>query len=204
MTIPGTLNGITIKYNSVQCKQCGEIIVSRNRHKRVYCKCKKIYIAGGLKQFVRGGDLDSMLEFSVPIPRSLYTDTKGGVMSPKTETKKPRKQRRSLSYEDKKKVEELFAKGETRTAIAKIVDSTPATVSRYILYEKHGLRSTKGSANGQINIGAVNGFVKIEALKTFIEGLRVARELMPSTSKDYMKGWDEMGDAISKKIDALK
>lgn len=40
--------------NKIQCKYCNEIIESKHVHDFRYCKCKKVYVDGGLQYAKRG------------------------------------------------------------------------------------------------------------------------------------------------------
>ena len=52
--------------NSAQCKKCGEVLVSRNRHDFVTCKCGAVSVDGGSWYLRRVGDLKAIKELSVP------------------------------------------------------------------------------------------------------------------------------------------
>lgn len=45
--------------NAAQCRQCGAVIESKHRHDFVWCKCKAIFIDGGL-EYSRGGYNDPL------------------------------------------------------------------------------------------------------------------------------------------------
>lgn len=53
--------------NSAQCLECGEILVSKNRHDFVKCSCdNQVHVDGGSWYLKRGGmDLSKIKELSV-------------------------------------------------------------------------------------------------------------------------------------------
>lgn len=54
-----------IKENKVQCKRCGDILISDNLFERIFCTCGAIYIEGGTDYLFRGADdPDNIIELS--------------------------------------------------------------------------------------------------------------------------------------------
>ena len=58
------IKGRKILENKVRCKRCGEILVSTNPDKIIYCACLAIHISGGLDKTLRGGTLNFLEECS--------------------------------------------------------------------------------------------------------------------------------------------
>jgi hypothetical protein len=52
------------KRNAARCKLCDDVIESKHDHDFVYCKCKAIFVDGGLWYVRRGGKLDQMEDLS--------------------------------------------------------------------------------------------------------------------------------------------
>ncbi len=51
--------------NKCQCRQCGDIIESKNRHDFVRCKCGAIFTDGGTSYIRRGAkDLNDIIDMS--------------------------------------------------------------------------------------------------------------------------------------------
>lgn len=51
------VKGRKILKNEVQCKRCGDILVSRDPEKILYCRCLAVHISGGKNKTLRGGEL---------------------------------------------------------------------------------------------------------------------------------------------------
>lgn len=50
--------------NSAECKKCGDVIRSMNRHDFKYCKCHSIFVDGGSWYLRRGGELEAIIDRS--------------------------------------------------------------------------------------------------------------------------------------------
>jgi len=50
--------------NKIQCKKCGDIIESTNRHDFQWCSCKSVAVDGGKEYLRRCGDYDNAIEMS--------------------------------------------------------------------------------------------------------------------------------------------
>ncbi len=57
--------GRKIVENKVRCKRCGDILVSTDPNKTIYCSCLAIHVSGGRRKTLRGGDLVFIEEHSV-------------------------------------------------------------------------------------------------------------------------------------------
>lgn len=54
-----------LRRNAAECRKCGDVIESRHRHDFVWCRCKEIYVDGGLDYIRRGaGDLRNIIDRS--------------------------------------------------------------------------------------------------------------------------------------------
>jgi len=53
-----------IKVNRAQCKKCGDIITSYNRHDFCFCQCRTIAVDGGNDYLRRIGTEDDIVELS--------------------------------------------------------------------------------------------------------------------------------------------
>lgn len=51
--------------NSAKCKKCKDEIQSVHRHDFKWCKCKGIFIDGGVDYLRRGGQLENLEDTSV-------------------------------------------------------------------------------------------------------------------------------------------
>lgn len=51
-----------IKRNAAKCRKCGDIIQSKHRHDFVACRCKAIFVDGGLEYLRRGAESWDILE----------------------------------------------------------------------------------------------------------------------------------------------
>ena len=59
--------------NAIQCKLCGEIIESTDRHQYVTCKCGACAVDGGHDYLRRSfRDKDCYIDFSVTVPLNKY------------------------------------------------------------------------------------------------------------------------------------
>lgn len=45
-----------IKRNAARCRKCGTVIESKHRHDFVWCKCRAIFVDGGLDYLRAGGN----------------------------------------------------------------------------------------------------------------------------------------------------
>ena len=52
------------KRNAIRCKKCNDVIESKFDHDFVYCKCRAVFVDGGLWLARRGGDLDNYEDLS--------------------------------------------------------------------------------------------------------------------------------------------
>ena len=50
--------------NAAQCRQCGDLIVSKHRHDYVTCRCGAISVDGGTAYLKRSGNFDDIIEMS--------------------------------------------------------------------------------------------------------------------------------------------
>ena len=57
--------GRRIIENKARCKRCGDILVSTDPNKIIYCSCLAIHVSGGNLKTLRGGDLVFMEDRSV-------------------------------------------------------------------------------------------------------------------------------------------
>lgn len=48
--------------NAIKCNHCGDIIESKNTHDFKWCKCKTVYVDGGLS-YARRGFKNSPIDF---------------------------------------------------------------------------------------------------------------------------------------------
>jgi len=56
------LNVGDIWSNAIRCRNCGDVIRSKNRHDLVYCLCEKVFVDGG-SWYVRCGGQLNMIEY---------------------------------------------------------------------------------------------------------------------------------------------
>lgn len=54
-----------ITRNAARCKKCKTVVESRSVHDMRACKCKAMFVDGGLEYLRRGGDLDAIEELSL-------------------------------------------------------------------------------------------------------------------------------------------
>ena len=52
--------------NRIQCKKCGDIITSNNRHDFKYCKCGACFVDGGSWYGRYGGEIADIEDLSEP------------------------------------------------------------------------------------------------------------------------------------------
>ncbi len=203
----GTLGGVMIKHNSVKCAKCEDILVSKKKNERELCSCRAIFIGGGLSQFIRGGDFNSMIELSDPIPHNLYINHKKGedVMSQSPS----RKQRRDLPDAIKQELCEKVANGASRDAMAKKYDVTRNTVNRLMQRFESGEPWNKRGKQGKARPispspnNRASSDNKLAQLSQYIEGLQEARKMLGSPDSDEFKGWDKFAKMVLAKIHEL-
>jgi len=58
------MTDLRVTRNAAQCRKCGDLIVSRNRHDFVRCGCGAIAVDGGLSYLKRTGDIENFIELS--------------------------------------------------------------------------------------------------------------------------------------------
>jgi len=50
--------------NAAECRKCGDIIESTYRHDFKWCKCKAIFVDGGMDYLRRGGAPEDCIDLS--------------------------------------------------------------------------------------------------------------------------------------------
>lgn len=45
--------------NAIRCKKCGDVIESKHRHDFKWCKCRSVFVDGGLDYQRIGGNLEN-------------------------------------------------------------------------------------------------------------------------------------------------
>ena len=59
--------------NAARCRKCDTVIESKSVHDFKYCKCRAIFVDGGLDYLRRGGYLDDIEELSEKVPNEIST-----------------------------------------------------------------------------------------------------------------------------------
>ena len=84
--------GVVILKNSIRCKNCGDVLVSRSRHDWVCCSCfresngtRGVFNDGGLDYMRRGGNPDDYEDLSETRP---YTDEEQAAYEKKIQKQK--------------------------------------------------------------------------------------------------------------------
>jgi len=64
MAIRTITKGRTILENKIKCKKCGSILKSVYPNDVVYCRCGSVWISGGSRKTLRGGEIAFVEELS--------------------------------------------------------------------------------------------------------------------------------------------
>jgi len=65
--------------NELECKKCGDIIYSSNRHDFKYCKCGSVAVDGGMDYLRRAGNLADIVERSMHMDVDAIADCKDAI-----------------------------------------------------------------------------------------------------------------------------
>mgnify|MGYP001241826894 CR=1 FL=1 len=65
--------------NELECKKCGDIIYSCNRHDFKYCKCGSIAVDGGMDYLRRVGNVTDFVDRSMHMDVDALSDCKDAI-----------------------------------------------------------------------------------------------------------------------------
>ena len=65
--------------NELECKKCGDIIYSRNRHDFKYCKCGSVAVDGGMDYLRRVGNVTDIVDRSMHMEVDALSDCKDAI-----------------------------------------------------------------------------------------------------------------------------